>query len=257
MTRSPKHIIAASKRLSTIIKAFDRQLCSCPILLDLAAIEHIDNKETQRQWLSEQERQRLSGFTFPKRRKEWIAGRICAKIAIEEYIKRYGHEHEIFHPTDLSIISSDTGRPYAIVDKRSGKLELPDVSISHSRGLAFALAAKPYCGVDIQQANESLVRVKERFCTAQEEGLLLSLVTAQKPLMQLSLLWAAKEAAQKALSIVDMPGFLDLELTCIDKTSRHELFFIFNRYHRHTRLASTLRVLVTDFKDYGLGICIP
>jgi 4'-phosphopantetheinyl transferase EntD len=249
--------ITVSDRLPMLVKTIGRQTCSNPIFLDLAAMEHIDQEAMQAAWLSEQERQQLSRLTLPKRRREWLAGRICAKIAIEDYLDTYAPYRGIADHSGLSIINSDAGRPYATLDGGGRMLGVPDISISHSSRLAAALAAKSCCGVDIQKTSKTLVRVKERFCTAREEDLLLSSGGYDNPLMHLALIWAAKEAAQKALSIVDMPGFLDLVLTRIEKTGYETQLFMFNRYHRHARLASEIRVLAAGFEEYGLGICIP
>jgi len=249
--------ITVSDRLPPLTNAMGRQPCSDPVLLDLTDIEQIDREEIRITWLSERERQQLMRYSLPKRRKEWIAGRICAKIALQDYLNAHGFWEKITGYSDLSIINSDSGRPYIILEGNRKVFKLPDISISHSHGLALALAAESSCGVDIQQTNQTMVRVKERYCTAREEELLLSTVENDYPLMHLSMIWAAKEAAQKALSIVDMPGLLDLVLICIEKTGFEGLLFIFHRYHRHARLASEIRVLATGFKEYALAICIP
>jgi phosphopantetheinyl transferase len=256
MYPDPIPTITLPESLPDLIKAIVRTPCSSPVLLDLAALEHIDNEEFQAHWLSERERLQLNRFTLPKRRREWLAGRICAKIALEEYFEKY-NPRQLPRHDKLSIVNSDMGRPYILVNNENSMAELPDISISHSKSLALALAAKSSCGVDIQKTSDALIRVKERFCRPQEEAILLSSMGNDNPLNHLAMLWAAKEAAQKALSIAGMPGLLELELTCIERDGSHELLFVFNRFHRHARVATKIRVLATAFAGYGIGICIP
>jgi phosphopantetheinyl transferase len=257
MYPAPIPTISLPGSLPDLIRANRRKPCSSPVLLDLDALEPIANEEFQAHWLSEQERLQLHRFTLPKRRREWLAGRVCAKIALEEYFGMYNLKQDIPRHNELSIVNSDIGRPYIIINKDNSIPELPDISISHSKGLALALASKSSCGVDIQKTSDAFVRVKERFCRPQEEALLLSSIENDNPLIHLALLWSAKEAAQKALSIAGMPGLLDLELTCIERDGSHELLFVFNRFHRNARVASKIRVLATAIAGYGLGICIP
>lgn len=249
------HSLTVSENFTLLVKGMGKQLCSDPILLDISAVANHFDDEMVSVWLGEQERHRLADFKLPKRRNEWFAGRICTKMAIRDYFRSHGED--IPDHLDISIMNSDDGRPFAALGHEQRILKEPEISISHSSGLTFALAAKSSCGVDIQKISETLIRVKERFCTDQEERLLSTVPQHSDSLMQLAMLWAAKEAAQKALSMVNMPGFLDLALICIEKTGYEELLFIFNRYHRHARLASEIRVLATCFNGYGIGVCIP
>ncbi len=249
------HSLTVSENFTLLVKAMGKQLCSDPILLDIPAAANYFDDEMMSVWLGQQERHRLANLKLAKRRNEWFAGRVCAKMAIRDYFRSHGQD--VPHCLDIAIMNSEAGRPFAVVGRKQRILKEPEISISHSSGLAFALAAESSCGVDIQKISQTLIRVKERFCTDQEEHILSTVPRHADPLMQLAMLWAAKEAAKKALSIVNMPGFLDLVLICIEKTGCEEQLFIFNRYHRHARLASEIRVLATCFNGYGIGVCIP
>ncbi len=231
------------------------EYCSSPVLIDIATVESNDSREIQSSWLSMQEQKQLNRYTFAKRRREWLAGRICAKIAIRDYVKN--RKRILLDPIDLSIVNTDGGHPVAVFAGSATPLKMPEISISHSGEFALALAAESSCGVDIQKANQSIFRVKERFCQEPEEELLLPCTKDFDPLLRLTLLWAAKEAAQKAQSGDNMPGFLDLVLTAIEPAGLRGMVFFFNRCQRHSHLISQTRVLVTDLKQYGIGICIP
>jgi len=251
------HTIKVTETISAHIKAAGRQACSDPVLLDLSTLEADSNELYCTAWLSEQERGHYHRFKLEKRKKEWLAGRICAKIALEDYFRTHCRGQKIPAGLEVTIATSKSGRPCATWNDGERLHQGPDISISHSGNLALALAAQTCCGVDIQKTTDTLVRVKERFCTAPEERLLLSTVQKTDPRMHLALLWAAKEAAQKALSISAMPGFLDLVLVRIEQIGHKELLFIFRRHDLQVHLPAEILVVTTCYQTYGLGICIP
>lgn len=255
---NPPFIHIVTDTFAAHIKAAVRKPCSVPVLLDMSALKDgVSIDETQyKSWLSEEERRRLHRFTLAKRRKEWLAGRICAKAAIDDYFLTYGKGRKIPTWTEVTITNSDTGRPRAILAGGEQLPEGPDISISHSGDLALALAAQTCCGVDIQKTSRTLVRVKERFCTDQEEQLVSSTVRKNNPLMPLALLWAAKEAAKKALSVTVMPGFLDLVLASVENAGHDEWLLIFRDYH-HAGFSPEIHVAVACYQTYALGICVP
>jgi phosphopantetheinyl transferase len=249
MTSSSFTAIAISPVFEAQVKALARD-CSSPILLDIPSVEHA-SQEIQTGWLSVEEQQQLNRYTFAKRRREWLAGRISAKIAIREYLEQ---RKGLFRDPDEVIISnSDNGRPFARLAGPDASTEMPKISISHSGNIALALASVSPCGVDIQKVNPSLIKVKERFCKDSEEHLLLPTTKDHEPLLHLALLWAAKEAVQKASGDSDMPGFLDLVLTGIEPTGIDMWIFILSRHHAQP--VTDFRVLVTGFEQYGIGIC--
>jgi 4'-phosphopantetheinyl transferase EntD len=253
------HIITVSDTFTAHVKTTGRQPCSIPVLFDISALgDGVSLDETHyKSWLSAEERQQLHQYTLAKRRSEWLAGRICAKAAIADFFRTHCRGLKIPVFAEMTIVNSDTGRPCAILAGGKRLPEGPDISISHSGSLALALAAQTCCGVDIQKTSKKLIRVKERFCTDQEERLLFSEAWKNDQLMPLALLWAAKEAAKKALSMAAMPGFLDLVLACIEKMGHDEFLFIFRNQHRHACLPLEIQVAVACFQTYALGICIP
>ena len=250
-------IITTPETFSATIKADCKQPCSNPVLLDLSCVETGGGTDEGlcSPWLGIEERLHFSQFTLEKRKKEWLAGRICTKIALKEYFSSHYPDRRMPACTEFSIANSASGRPQLIWNADEPSEPRPDISISHSGSLALAIAARTCCGVDIQKTSDALVRVRERFCTGREEHLLQSVTRKDQPLMPLTLLWTAKEAAKKALSITEMPGFLDLILTRIDTIGDKDFLFIFNQYQ--ARLPSEIRVVTTCLRDYGLGVCIP
>lgn len=163
-------------------------------------IEQADALELLTTLLSPAELEIFRRFSYPKRRLEWLGGRLAAKHCLHQVVN--GHVSGQFRASHFSILPDANGRP---------RLEqpLPDfpslsVSISHSRGYAAALACQAgACGIDIQQTTPQLASVQERFASAEELDLIDPMV---EPLTRLGLLWTAKEAVKKCL-LADHPSF--------------------------------------------------
>ena len=164
-------------------------------------------------YLGDTERQRLSSYTYPKRRTEWLGGRIAAKYAI---LMIDNPENTELQDTWLSleIKSEKDGRP-VIHDTMHPERLMADISISHSHGMAAGLAfGRGRCGVDIQQITSTVEKVKERFVDTAEEAVVAALPMAGSGSRPLTLLWAAKEALRKAVGTKVLPGFLGIIKVC-------------------------------------------
>lgn len=205
--------------------------------------------------LHDNERERLNNYRLNKRRAEFLAGRIAAKMALANLWSSLG----LSLPAPLchiEIASAASGRPYVASDALQG-LQTPEISITHSGEYAAALAASLPCGIDIQQPRENLLRVRDKYCSLAELQLLAELYPETAPLARLSFLWTAKEAAKKALSYWQMVGFLELELVPSTMTHRqcHSCTLAI-KVHDDACLPKFVTVLVTTFAGYGLAICI-
>ncbi|MDR3629551.1 MAG: 4'-phosphopantetheinyl transferase superfamily protein [Desulfocapsaceae bacterium] len=240
------------------IRASDRQACSIPVLLDFSALKTCADLKTMdmEKWLSAEEKDRFLEFKLQKRQIEWLAGRIGAKIAVRDYFRTHFRDQKMPADNEIVIANSAGGRPFIARIGKEVWRQAPDISISHSGDLSLALAAATCCGVDVQRAVDTLTRVKERFCATHEERLLAG-VQESRPLIPLALLWAAKEAAKKALSILAMPGFSELVLTGIDRTCSQVPVFIFTRHRHQTGPPEKIRVATACHQTSAIGICIP
>jgi phosphopantetheine--protein transferase-like protein len=148
-----------------------------------------------------------------KRHTEWLLGRTAAKDAVRLFIrKRDGID---VCPADIEISTDESGRP-VVESILGGRVEsLPAVSISHSSGIAAAVAAKEGYGVGVDI--ESLRALKEGFDRAvftQEERALLRDPENDEWLLRF---WCAREAVSKALGtgLMGRPG--DLVVKAVDK----------------------------------------
>ncbi len=198
----------------------------------------------------------LAGYRFAKRRAEYLTGRVCAKLAIEELLNWNGMQARPAKLSEIEITPTADGRPSVRVDcPDTGELQM-DISISHSGEYGVALAAKSNCGVDLQLQRTSLLRVQEKFCSESEYNLLTQSVTESDPLTRLAFLWAAKEAAKKALSHRQMPGFLELELKRVTHVSGYFALTLRLPDAMRQPMPKNVTVAAGKFENYALAVCL-
>jgi len=201
-------------------------------------------------WLSTEERMQFERYSFEKRRLEWLSGRICAKQAILQLLEEQ-ESSRTFQPEDIIIHNSASGRPFVHTSNLPKSFKDIDISISHSHGKAAGLAGHGYCGIDIQYLNGALFKVRDRYCTDIELAILND-VSADE-LVQLGLLWVAKEAIRKCLSVVKIAGFLEVKL---DQVSEEQEFPVLH-FQPDISFARTgpLSVLTHFDGSYAIAFC--
>lgn len=133
------------------------------------------------------------------RREEWLLGRICAKEAVREWAAR---ELQLaVANADIEIANRESGAPYvaAVLGWPAG-VDLPAVSISHSRRSAIAACGKTATlGIDLQFQDR--VRTDDLVAaafTADEAAFFLQPLADDDRHRVAIALWSAKEAAAKA-----------------------------------------------------------
>jgi phosphopantetheinyl transferase (holo-ACP synthase) len=150
--------------------------------------------------LSPAEARLFTGFTYPKRRLEWLGGRLAAKHCLSRHPAAGSATASWYR--DYSFLPDGNGRPH--LDTPPGHEPAPAISISHSREYAAALVtATSTCGIDIQRKTAQLAKVQERFASEAELALLQRI---PDQLTRLGMIWAAKEAVKKCL-LFDQPTF--------------------------------------------------
>jgi len=177
-------------------------------LYDSAGLINGSEEHLADHWLTGNERIQLDRYTFEKRRREWLLGRICAKQSVIDLLGSGGTDS--LSPKEISIETSSSGRPFLALSERAELKFLPDISISHSHDRVIAIAGNCPCGVDIQLLTDTLYKVRDRFCSDSDRALLDS--TSEDELLQLGLLWVAKEALRKCLHGPHLVGFLEMHL---------------------------------------------
>jgi len=216
------------------------------VMLEISEICNLlSTEELRRQLFSEKEMRRHSSFKLEKRRNEWLGGRICAKFAANR-VWPVSTQPDY---RGVVVINDHGGRPSLEFKGRDQACDF-DISISHSGNLAVALLANDFCGVDIQQTNDTLLRVKDRFCSTNDERILCNFFNTTIGSCELNLLWSAKEAIRKALSYHQIPDFLSLNLSRIESAQKDLYTFHF------TYKNQTVITLCGPCKNYCLAFCV-
>lgn len=166
-------------------------------------------------YLTNSEQERLMSFTFAKRHREWLGGRLSAKKAAINLLKRTSSRPISYQ--ELSVESHATGRPSLFCPKNANTT-LPEISISHSGNYAGALAVFGHtCGLDIQQITPKVSTIRERFASPPELALLLAKGGSINETKALTLLWSAKESLRKAINCDPLLGFTEITLLKLEE----------------------------------------
>lgn len=147
--------------------------------------------------LGRRERAIWRELTLPEaRRLQWLLGRIAAKDAVRDYLRRTRGLD--VRSADVEILPDASGRP--VVD---GCFEGPPpiVSISHVDGTAIAIAgdgAQPGIGIDLERASR-MTRPMEEIAFSPGERALLGAFDGAAAGSWPVRVWCAKEAVVKAM----------------------------------------------------------
>jgi len=238
------------ENLKLLIRSFISAKRHFVTLLDTPPLRNGSESAAASRWLTTEEHLQFERYSFEKRRIEWLSGRICAKQAVLQLLKEQDSS-KTFGPEDIVIINSPSGRPFVKTSNLPISFQDIDISISHSHGKAAGLAGHGYCGIDIQYLNGALFKVRDRYCTDTEMAILND-VSADE-LVQLGLLWVAKEAIRKCFSVNKILGFLEMKL---DKVSEEQTFPVLH-FQPNTSFSSTgpLSVLTHFDGSYAIAFC--
>jgi len=149
--------------------------------------------------LSTNEQRFLDRLKFPKRRKEWVSGRLAAKAAALKLLQRD------LDPERLEILPSITGEPVLRVSGAPPDAEPVRVTISHSGEIAGAAAFRTSeagaVGLDIERIGPVDPALHHLAFTPGEISH-LQMTADDGELGRLVLrLWTAKEAVLKAVGV--------------------------------------------------------
>lgn len=218
--------------------------------------EHSQSESLFCEMLHPKEAAILSGYRFPKRRSEYLTGRICAKLATQNFLDLTKTNSNYPLLPEIEIANTADGRPKVRVHTPKADEPKMDISISHSGDYGVALAAQSKCGIDLQQQKSALLRVQEKYCSVGEFRLLETFLTDNDTLTRLTILWAAKEAAKKALSQWQMPGFRDMEAWKLKSFTNCIALFLRLPHTTSQQMPREVTVMACMFNDYALAICL-
>jgi len=244
---------------SIILNSFRSILCPPVILKLLPAAGEITPEVIEHKpytFLHSSELAQLKNYRLPKRRSEYLTGRISAKAAISNYLQCIHRTPPAMHQIEIN--NSEYGRPFITLHK-TAPFPLPDISISHSKGYGAAIAAQHRCGIDIQRQEKSLIKVRERYCMEREYHILSKFFPEGDELQQLSLLWSAKEAIQKSFSRgTSMPTFLDISLQTVKRKDNANFLFSFSLPPDQSRQSERgITVAAGVFMNYAIAVSVP
>ncbi|MEV6276622.1 hypothetical protein [Nocardia sp. NPDC051832] len=136
--------------------------------------------------MSAEEARRAATLPIPRRRAQWLAGRLAAKYAVQAYQQQ--HTGRLVATCDIAVRTLDAG-PRAgmpVVDAPVG------ISISHSGDLAVAACASGPVGIDLERNRRFSPFLEAELGTAQTGGGHTRLDTMGTPLR-----WVCREAVLK------------------------------------------------------------
>ena len=217
-----------------------------PVILKLR-----DDNPILRKSLHENEKEKLDSYRLPKRRREYLTGRICVKNVVAAVFEAKGFPP--FPHNRIETVILDNGRPVIRLHPPAD-FSPPEISISHSKGLAAAMASFSPCGIDLQKIDKQLLRVKEKFCSASEYEILNQITPADEQ-TALTLIWCAKEAIQKRFGHRTMPLFSEILLKngFQEKKKSCCLQLVFSLAEKY-RCQTDVTVAATTFSGYALAL---
>jgi phosphopantetheinyl transferase len=159
--------------------------------------------------LTRRERRAFQGLKGPAtRQQEWLIGRTAAKDAVRVFLKKH-NQLDLF-PADIEIAQDEFGRPIPTGPWAEGLPAVPRLSLTHSNGMAVAIAGHqntgPYLGVDLEAVRELPSSFESVAFVGDEQRLFPGIPESARTEWILRL-WCAKEAIAKALGrgLVDGP----------------------------------------------------
>ena len=159
----------------------------------------------------------------PKRRKEWISGRILLRRAVVRLISNNGNGHK--KETAVKIIANALGKPTAYFSD-SPDSEFAALTLSHSNGLVMVSAAMSKSfhglGVDIEKVEDRSASWAQDYFSDSE----IELANCSDDRTRcLTRIWSLKEASLKALGVGLRYDLKDVVVVSLDETGRASLEF--------------------------------
>jgi phosphopantetheinyl transferase (holo-ACP synthase) len=154
------------------------------------------------------------------RRREWLLGRVAAKEAVSEHLRRRHGVH--IAPFNFEILPDPDGRPIVTgidVTGINNVTGVPVVSISHADGAAIAIAGDGHAlegiGIDLERRGRMTLRMESLVFTAAERALLEAFEGPAREEWG-ARLWSAKEAVAKFTACAIVPTSRALQVVHID-----------------------------------------
>ncbi len=134
-----------------------------------------------------------------KRQKEWTAGRLVIKKALNRLLSHNGNGHR--NGNTINIFANTSGKPTARLSDNPDE-EFAEIALSHSNGFVMASvghsSAFQGIGVDIEKVENRAQSWAEDYFTQTEINLAYNAPNSER---QFTRMWSLKEACLKALGV--------------------------------------------------------
>ncbi len=155
--------------------------------------------------LSAEETQAYERLRSSARRDEWLASRVAARRAVSRYFRDFFGKSVALD--DIFVTKMPSGKPEAVVESDDFEvsiLPLPDLTLTHSAGIAIASVTLPgrqeEIGVDLERVEARPENFVESYFTDDEQRLVWP-SPEHSDAEQQTLLWTIKESVAKALGL--------------------------------------------------------
>ncbi len=203
--------------------------------------------------LGRRERDVWRGLKVPEsRRIEWLFGRIAAKDAVREYLRRRNGID--VKPADVEVLPDADGRPVVSAQLPDG-VRPPLVSISHVDGVAMAVVGDDDMvsgvGVDLERRGRMNTSMEAVAFSDRERGILGEFAGTERQLWS-TRFWCAKEAFSKATGCAVSPLSRLLAVERVDR----EQGTVTLRYEPAGQSGITLPVSTAHDGDWVVATCV-
>jgi 4'-phosphopantetheinyl transferase len=146
-------------------------------------------------WLSQRERNVLAQLRFEVRSRDWRLGRWTAKLAVAGWMDAAGLA--VVDLTECEVLAANDGAPEGFVRREPAPCS---VSLSHRDGRALAVVAPASArlGCDLELVEPRAPVFAADYFTERERAVVAEAAAGELDLI-VTLIWAAKEAALKAM----------------------------------------------------------
>lgn len=202
------------------------------------------------QYLGEEEKAYFDQLRFAKRRYEWLAGRMAMKDLILSVEPSLAH----FEKHAIQILRSDNGAPFLQVLGLSNPVG--QLSLSHSNNYVLCGFSKEssQLGMDLELIEERPKEFIQDFFTTEEVRFIDGTPPEDSALVS-TLIWSAKEAILKALSIG-----LRVDTRSIEVNLQHSDLVMNEwaplRFSMDTSIENSLRLFWLSQEKFVLTACI-
>jgi acyl transferase domain-containing protein len=163
--------------------------------------------------LTHAEGEMFHALESPRRKWEWLRGRLAAKDAVRLWMTQT-HGIEMVHPLAISILADEYGRPVASLD--GDFPPPPHISIAHMEDRSCAAASSSPVGIDVQSIEQLGDDATDPGIREVELDFVRNVTNHESRGMLNARVRCAKQAVGKALGIAPHASASDLELIDAD-----------------------------------------